>query len=86
MAHIYIVAEKGFKVITVKEKYYRKVKEYYRNIVEQDLDPTKFISEARNFQEEIKENKVRKLDPLQVKKIWNKEPKVSKNKSQDHNR
>jgi hypothetical protein len=86
VAHIYIVAEKGFKVITVKEKYYRKVKEYYRNIVEQDLDPTKFISEARNFQEEIKENKVRKLDPLQVKKIWNKEPKVSKNKSQDHNR
>lgn len=80
------MAEKGFKVITVKEKYYRKVKEYYRNIVEQDLDPTKFISEARNFQEEIKENKVRKLDPLQVKKIWNKEPKVSKNKSQDHNR
>lgn len=80
------MAEKGFKVITVKEKYYRKVKEYYRNIVEQDLDPTKFISEARNFQEEIKENKVRKLDPLQVKKIWNKEPQVSKNKSQDHNR
>lgn len=79
------MAEKGFKVITVKEKYYRKVKEYYRNIVEQDLDPTKFISEARNFQEEIKENKVRKLDPLQVKKIWNKEPQVSK-KSQDHNR
>lgn len=72
------MAEKGFKVITVKEKYYRKVKEYYRNIVEQDLDPTKFISEARNFQEEIKENKVRKLDPLQVKKIWKKEPKVSK--------
>ncbi len=74
---IYIVAEKGFKVLTVKEKYYMNVRKYYRNIIEEDIDPVKFISEARSFQEEIKKNKVRNLDALKVKKIWKKDVEVA---------
>jgi hypothetical protein len=69
------VAEKGFKVLTVKEKYYKKVRDYYRNIVEEEIDSARFIDEARIFQEEIKENKTANLDPLKVKQIW-KDPKI----------
>jgi hypothetical protein len=67
------VAEKGFKVLTVKEKYYMNVRKYYRNIIEEEIDPVKFVSESRSFQEEIKKNKVRNLDALKVKKIWKKD-------------
>jgi hypothetical protein len=66
----YIVAEKGFKVLTVKEKYYKKVRDYYRNIVEGEIDSVAFINEARILQEEMKENKITNLDPLKVKQIW----------------
>jgi hypothetical protein len=64
------VAEKGFKVLTVKEKYYKKVREYYRNIVEEEIDSARFINVARKVQEEIKKNKTANLDPLKVKQIW----------------
>ena len=67
------MAEKGFKVLTVKEKYYMNVRKYYRNIIEEEIDPVKFVSEARLFQEEIKKNKVRNLDAMKVKKIWKKD-------------
>jgi hypothetical protein len=64
------VAEKGFKVLTVKEKYYKKVRDYYRNIVEEEIDSARFINEARIVQEEMKKNKTTNLDPLKVKQIW----------------
>jgi len=64
------VAEKGFKVLTVKEKYYKKVRDYYRNIVEEEIDSARFINEARIVQKEIKKNKTANLDPLKVKQIW----------------
>ena len=64
------MAEKGFKVLTVKEKYYKKVRDYYRNIVEEEIDSAKFINEARIVQEEMKKNKTANLDPLKVKQIW----------------
>lgn len=64
------MAEKGFKVLTVKEKYYKKVRDYYRNIVEEEIDSTRFINEARIVQKEIKKNKTANLDPLKVKQIW----------------
>jgi len=64
------VAEKGFKVLTVKEKYYKKVRDYYRNIVEEEIDSAKFINEARIVQEEMKKNKTANLDPLKIKQIW----------------
>ena len=64
------MAEKGFKVLTVKEKYYKKVRDYYRNIVEEEIDSAKFINEARIVQEEMKKNKTTNLDPLKVKQIW----------------
>lgn len=64
------MAEKGFKVLTVKEKYYKKVRDYYRNIVEEEIDSTRFINEARIVQVEMKENKTTNLDPLKVKQIW----------------
>ena len=51
------MAEKGFKVLTVKEKYYKKVRDYYRNIVDEEIDAARFISETRIVQEEIKKNK-----------------------------
>ena len=69
------MAEKGFKVLTVKEKYYKKVRDYYRNIVEEELDSARFINEARIVQEEMKKNKTTNLDPLKVKQIW-KDPKI----------
>ena len=68
------MAEKGFKVLTVKEKYYKKVRDYYRNIVEEEIDSARFINEARIVQEEMKKNKITNLDPLKVKQIW-KDPK-----------
>jgi hypothetical protein len=40
------MAEKGFKVLTVKEKYYKKVREFYRSILKEELGPEKFIHEA----------------------------------------
>ena len=64
------MAEKGFKVLTVKEKYYKKVRDYYRNIVEEEIDSAKFINEARIVQEEMKKNKTANLDPLKIKQIW----------------
>ncbi len=64
------MAEKGFKVLTVKEKYYKKVRDYYRNIVEEEIDSARFINEARIVQEEMKKNKTANLDPLKVKQIW----------------
>jgi hypothetical protein len=64
------VAEKGFKVLTVKEKYYKKVRDYYRNILEEEIDAEKFIRESRLFQENIKNNKIAKLDPLKIKQLW----------------
>lgn len=64
------MAAKGFKVLTVKEKYYKKVRNYYRNIVEGEIDSVAFINEARILQEEMKENKITNLDPLKVKRIW----------------
>ena len=64
------MAEKGFKVLTVKEKYYKKVRDYYRNIVEEEIDSAKFINEARIIQEEMKKNKTANLDPLKIKQIW----------------
>ena len=64
------MAEKGFKVLTVKEKYYKKVRDYYRNIVEEEIDSARFINEARIVQEEMKKNKTTNLDPLKVKQIW----------------
>ncbi len=67
---IYIVAEKGFKVLTVKEKYYKKVRNYYRNILEEEIDSVRFTNEARMLQEEMKKNKITNLDPLKVKQIW----------------
>ena len=66
----YSVAEKGFKVLTVKEKYYKMVRDYYRNIVEEEIDSARFINEARIVQEEMKKNKTTNLDPLKVKQIW----------------
>ena len=64
------MAEKGFKVLTVKEKYYKKVRDYYRNILEEEIDSVRFINEARMLQEEMKKNKITNLDPLKVKQIW----------------
>jgi hypothetical protein len=64
------VAEKGFKVLTVKEKYYKKIRDYYRNILEEEIDSVRFINEARTLQEEMKKNKITNLDPLKVKRIW----------------
>jgi hypothetical protein len=64
------MAEKGFRVLTVKEKYYKKVREYYRSILEVEVSPSEFINEARTFQTEIKKNKITNLNPLEVKKIW----------------
>jgi hypothetical protein len=64
------VAEKGFKVLTVKEKYYKKIRDYYRNILEEEIDSVRFINEARMLQEEMKKNKITNLDPLKVKQIW----------------
>jgi hypothetical protein len=64
------VAEKGFKVLTVKEKYYKKIRDYYRNILEEEIDSVRFINEARMLQEEMKKNKITNLDPLKVKRIW----------------
>jgi hypothetical protein len=64
------VAEKGFKVLTVKEKYYKKVRDYYRNLLEEGIDSARFIKEAIVLQEEMKENKITNLDPLKVKRIW----------------
>lgn len=64
------MAEKGFKVLTVKEKYFSKVRDYYRSILEEEIDSVKFINEARIFQKEIRENKIADLDPLKVKQIW----------------
>ncbi|MGA7368403.1 MAG: hypothetical protein WBX01_04690 [Nitrososphaeraceae archaeon] len=64
------MAEKGFKVLTVKEKYYKKVRDYYRNILEEEIDAEKFINESRLFQENIKNNKIAKLDPLKIKQLW----------------
>jgi hypothetical protein len=64
------VAEKGFKVLTVKEKYYKKVRDYYRNIVEDEINSARFINEARIVQEDMKKNKTMNLDPLKVKQIW----------------
>ncbi len=70
------MAEKGFKVLTVKEKYFKKVRDYYRNILDEDIDAGNFINEARRFQEEIKKNKATNLDPLKVKQIWKEDIKV----------
>jgi hypothetical protein len=64
------VAEKGFKVLTVKEKYYKKIRDYYRNILEEEIDSVRSINEARMLQEEMKKNKITNLDPLKVKRIW----------------
>ncbi len=64
------MAEKGFKVLTVKEKYYKKVRNYYRNILEEEIDSVRFTNEARMLQEEMKKNKITNLDPLKVKQIW----------------
>jgi hypothetical protein len=64
------VAEKGFKVLTVKEKYYKKVRDYYRSVLGEEINAAEFISEARAMQEEMKKNKAAKLDPLKVKHIW----------------
>ena len=64
------MAEKGFKVLTVKEKYYKKIRDYYRNILEEEIDSVRFINEARMLQEEMKKNKITNLDPLKVKQIW----------------
>ncbi len=64
------MAEKGFKVLTVKEKYYKKVRDYYRNIVEEEIDSARFMNEARIVQEEMKKNKTANLDPLKVKQMW----------------
>ena len=64
------MAEKGFKVLTVKEKYYKKIRDYYRNILEEEIDSVKFINEARMLQDEMKKNKITNLDPLKVKQIW----------------
>jgi hypothetical protein len=64
------MAEKGFKVLTVKEKYYKKVRDYYRNIIEEEIDSGRFINEARVVQEEMKKNKTANLDPLKVKEMW----------------
>lgn len=64
------MAEKGFKVLTVKEKYFSKVRDYYRSMLEEEIDSVKFINEARIFQKEIRENKIADLDPLKVKQIW----------------
>ena len=64
------MAEKGFKVLTVKEKYYKKVRDYYRNIIEEEIDSARFINEARVVQEEMKKNKTANLDPLKVKEMW----------------
>ena len=64
------MAEKGFKVLTVKEKYYKKIRDYYRNILEEEIDSVRFINEARMLQEEMKKNKITNLDPLKVKRIW----------------
>lgn len=64
------MAEKGFKVLTVKEKHYKKVRDYYRNVLGEEIDAAKFINEARAFQKEIRKSKVAKLDPLKVKHIW----------------
>jgi hypothetical protein len=44
---IHIVAEKGFKVLTAKEKYYKKLRDYYRNILGEKIDSVRFINEAR---------------------------------------
>ena len=65
------MAEKGFKVSTVKEKYYKKVRDYYRNIQEGEVGAEQFIIEARKFQQEIKKNKIARIQPLKVKQIWN---------------
>ena len=64
------MAEKGFKVLTVKEKYYKKIRDYYRNILEEEIDSVRFINEARMLQDEMKKNKITNLDPLKVKQIW----------------
>ena len=64
------MAEKGFKVLTVKEKYYKKIRDYYRNVLEEEIDSVRFINEARMLQEEMKKNKITNLDPLKVKQIW----------------
>ena len=64
------MAEKGFKVLTVKEKYYKKIRDYYRNILEEEIDSVRFINEARMLQEEMKKNKITNIDPLKVKQIW----------------
>jgi len=76
VCNMYIVAEKGFKVLTVKEKYFKKVRDYYRSIVEEEIDSVKFMNEAKIVQEEIKKNKVTNLDPLKVKQIWKKNFKI----------
>ena len=50
--------------------YYKKVRDYYRNIVEEEIDSARFINQARIVQEEMKKNKTANLDPLKVKQIW----------------
>lgn len=64
------MAEKGFKVITVKEKYYKKVKDYYKSLITEEIDKDEFIIQARQIQEEAKRSKARKMHPLAVKEIW----------------
>lgn len=67
---LYTVAEKGFKVLTVKEKHYKRVRDFYRSVLGEEIDSEEFIREARALQEEIRRSKVAKLDPLKVKRIW----------------
>lgn len=67
---MYAVAEKGFKVLTVKEKHYKRVRDYYRSVLGDEIDVEEFISEAKALQEEMRKNKATKLDPLKVKHIW----------------
>lgn len=64
------MAEKGFKVLTVKEKHYKKVRDFYRSVLSQEIDSEEFIREARALQEDMRKSKVGKLDPLKVKRIW----------------
>ena len=64
------MAEKGFKVLTVKEKHYKKVRDFYRSVLGEEIGPEEFMREARALQEEIRKSKVAKLDPLKVKRIW----------------
>lgn len=42
------MTEKGFKILRVKEKHYKKVRDFYRSILNEEIGSEEFIREARS--------------------------------------